>query len=68
MQQLSLDTQGTKPDLVERLHEYLSTQQVSKLIPHMAVSCPGQPGSDCHCKTLDFPSLGALRLHVHKLL
>ena len=28
MTQLSLDTQGTKQDLVERVHAYLSTEQV----------------------------------------
>ena len=29
MKLLSLDTQGTKQDLVERVHAYLSTEQVS---------------------------------------
>ena len=31
MKLLSLDTQGTKQDLVERVHAYLSTEQVSNV-------------------------------------
>ena len=31
MKLLSLDTQGTKQDLVERVHAFLSTEQVSNV-------------------------------------